>query len=403
MGHGLSKPSCCLNQSVKNQEVSIDETNNRINPVVRIQSVFRGYLLRKYISKKFNKRLNKQISNNSEYFKENQILDSTSSQNADSLQVKEIGYTYNTSHLENNPKIIQLSSLLPKFQLDERENYLISTSNMQTTGLMYADNSIYKGTVNATGKREGFGKYFLQNGSIYEGFFKDNKMEGRGRMISTSGFVYDGLFHNSKANGYGKLVTLDGTIYKGNWLNDKQNGVGYQIYPDKSYYVGNFINGLKNGKGALFFKDGQCYQGYFSDNEIKGEGIRKWKDGRIYYGKWDKNKMNGYGLFYWPDNKKYYGHYYDGIKDGFGIFLWNDGKIYEGLWKEGKQNGYGIITKNNEKKYGIWEKGKLIKYIDNLEEISTVNKCIEGFKQDNAYTEFMNKKEKYEKEIGISG
>ena len=150
-------------------------------------------------------------------------------------------------------KILKLKNLLPKFELDEKEAYLLNTATqLKTMGLLYPGNTIYKGTVNSKFQREGFGKLFLSDGSIYEGFFKENKMEGRGRLLNIEGFIYEGEFKNNLACGYGKYVGLDGTIYKGTWVNNKQNGIGDVTYSDNSHYIGNFIDGFKNGKGKFF-------------------------------------------------------------------------------------------------------------------------------------------------------
>lgn len=334
-------------------------------------------------------------------------LDSTSSQNAFSLQVKEVGINYDTSSYEDNPKIQKLKSFLPKFELDEKEKYTICVTQLQKTGLLYSDGMIYKGTINANGKREGYGKMYIPNGSIFEGFFKDNKMQGRGRMLNIDGYVYEGDFHNSQACGYGKLVSLDGTVYKGSWQNDKQNGIGYQKYADQSYYVGNFLNGAKNGKGTMFFKKGSKYEGEFSNNEIKGEGIRTWKDGRIYCGTWNHNKMEGYGIFFWPDKKRYYGHYDNDTKDGFGVFYWNNGKKFEGFWKDGKQHGYGYIcditdTQGEENiKYGVWERGKNTENIIDEMKIEEIRQMIDEVKNSYEYLEFQNKVSKYEENFSL--
>ena len=143
---------------------------------------------------------------------------------------------YSTEIQDNNPKILKLKNLLPKFELDEKETYLLNTSQLKTMGLLYPNNIIYKGTVNDKFQREGFGKLFLNDGSIYEGFFKENRMEGRGRFLNIEGFIYEGEFKNNLASGYGKYVGLDGTIYKGTWVNNKQNGIGDVTYSDNSHW-----------------------------------------------------------------------------------------------------------------------------------------------------------------------
>ena len=319
-----------------------------------------------------------------------------------SKQVKEIPITYSTEVQESNPKILQLKNLLPKFELNEKEKYILNISNtLKTIGLQYPGNSIYKGTINSKYQRDGYGKLFLPDGSIYEGFFKENKMEGRGRLLNIDGFVYDGEFKNCLANGYGKYIGLDGTIYKGSWINDKQNGIGEESYNDLSHYIGNFKDGKKNGKGKFFFPKGNLYEGNFINNEIKGEGIYKWKDGRVYMGNWLDNHMNGYGIFCWPDKKKYYGNYLYNNKHGFGIFYWSDGHKFEGFWKNGKQHGFGIVTQDNNTLYGEWYEGKHVKNITNKEDIENINRMINEKKKEKEYIEFLGNIERFEREIGI--
>ena len=361
----------CNNSRKKIQTLDITLDNEKQlknkNKIILIQSVLRGYLLRKEL-------LN---------FK----------------QIKEISIDYNTEQFEKSPMILRLNNLLPKFELTDKEEYEINNANNKIMAILYPNKSIYKGMINRKGQREGFGKYFLSDGSIYKGFFHNNKMEGRGRIVNINGFVYEGEFKNGQSNGYGKYIALDGTTYKGTWLDDKQSGTGNEVYPDGSFYNGNFRNGKKNGFGKLVFKDKNIYEGNFVNNEITGEGAFYWKDGRIYIGSWNDNKMNGYGIFIWPDKKKYYGNYINNVKEGFGIFYWNDGYKYEGFWKEGKQNGYGFISNNKGNKYGCWNKGKLENKINDDNTIQIINDKIDEAKKEKVYIDFIKNIGKYEKQI----
>ena len=353
------------------KELSLD-TSNQSKKAILIQSLFRGYLIRKNL---FN-----------------------------SNQIKEVSIDYSTEQFENNSMITKLNHLLPKFELTDKEEYEINNTSNKIMAILYPNKSVYKGMINSKGQREGFGKYYMADGSIYKGFFKNNKMEGRGRIVNINGFIYEGEFKNGRSNGYGKFFALDGTCYKGTWLNDKQNGIGNEIYPDGSCYNGNFKDGKKNGSGKLTFKNKNIFEGNFVDNYIKGEGAFYWKDGRIYIGKWNNNKMNGYGIFIWPDKKKYYGNYNNNAKEGYGIFFWNDGHKYEGFWKDGKQNGYGFISGNESTKYGFWSDGKLKNKIEDIETIDFIIKKINEAKQQNEYIEFKLNIQKYEKLItdGVS-
>ena len=353
------------------KEISLDKSNQSKQAIL-IQSIFRGYSIRKNL---FN-----------------------------SNQIKEVSIDYSTEQFENNSMITKLNHLLPKFELTDKEEYEINNTSNKIMAILYPNKSVYKGMINSKGQREGFGKYYMADGSIYKGFFKNNKMEGRGRIVNINGFIYEGEFKNGRSNGYGKFFALDGTCYKGTWLNDKQNGIGNEIYPDGSCYNGNFKDGKKNGSGKLIFKNKNIFEGNFVDNYINGEGAFYWKDGRIYIGKWNNNKMNGYGIFIWPDKKKYYGNYINNAKEGYGIFFWYDGHKYEGFWKEGKQNGYGIISGNESTKYGFWSDGKLKNKVEDMETIDFIIKKMDETKQQNEYLEFKLNMQKYEKLItdGVS-
>jgi len=378
MGTTSIKESCFYCQkgnNIEKKELFLDSqysSSSTKKNIILIQSVIRGYLIRKdFLNYK---------------------------------QIKEVSIDYNTEQFENNSMIVRLNHLIPKFELTDKEEYEINNSSYKIIAILYPNQSLYKGMINSKGQREGFGKYYLSDGSIYKGFFHNNKMEGRGRMVNINGFIYEGEFKNGHSNGYGKYVALDGTTYKGSWSNDKQNGIGNEIYPDGSFYNGNFKNGKKNGNGKLVFKDKNIFEGNFVDNDISGEGAFYWKDGRVYIGNWKENKMNGYGIFIWPDKKRYYGHYINNTKEGYGCFHWNDGHKYEGFWKEGKQNGYGFISGNNSNKYGFWSDGKLKNKVEDEETINFINKKIEETKQKNDYIEFQLNMQKYEKLItdGVS-
>ncbi|EGR34336.1 hypothetical protein IMG5_015740 [Ichthyophthirius multifiliis] len=208
------------------------------------------------------------------------------------------------------------------------------------------------------GMREGKGKHIWPDGSFYNGEWKEDKAHGYGKLIHVDGDIYQGQWENDMANGEGTYLHSGGAQYQGQWKNDLQNGYGVETWPDNAKYEGNYSNGKKNGKGTLYFADKSKHVGDFLDNEISGYGEYYWQDGKIYKGYWKNNKMNGKGETIWVDKKRYLGDYLDDKKHGFGIFEWGNGKKYEGEWRNGKQHGRG-----GEKKEGIWEDGKRIKWI----------------------------------------
>ena len=54
-----------------------------------------------------------------------------------------------------------------------------------------------------------------QDGSIYEGYWKDNMANGYGRLIHSDGDVYEGEWNNDKAEGQGTYYHSDGAKYIG--------------------------------------------------------------------------------------------------------------------------------------------------------------------------------------------
>ena len=262
--------------------------------------------------------------------------------------------------MQLNENVYQAESKLTKFILDEKEilKYLKQYNcELRKFQLRYKNGSIYVGYMDGNWQREGYGILLLNDGSKYEGTFKNNKFFGKGRLIKSIGEYYEGEFKNNKANGFGKLVKKNGAIYVGYWKNDKQQGKGEEIFPDGSRYEGSFFIGNKNGYGKISWLDGSSYEGEFRNNYFEGKGTYRWKDGRIYTGEWKDKKMEGIGYFEWPDKKKYFGQYFNDMKNGFGIYICNSNK-YEGEWRNGKQNGYGIITDEHEVRFAFFKKGR---------------------------------------------
>ena len=54
--------------------------------------------------------------------------------------------------------------------------------------------------------RQGQGVQIWPDGSMYEGWWKDNKANGKGRLIHADGDIYDGYWREDKAHGFGFTV-----------------------------------------------------------------------------------------------------------------------------------------------------------------------------------------------------
>jgi hypothetical protein len=52
-----------------------------------------------------------------------------------------------------------------------------------------------------TSVKTGKGKIQLKDGSVYEGWWKEDKYHGRGRLIHPNGDCYEGMWQEGKAQG----------------------------------------------------------------------------------------------------------------------------------------------------------------------------------------------------------
>ena len=153
-------------------------------------------------------------------------------------------------------------------------------------------------------------------------------------VFNEDGSIYEGNYKNGKPNGHGSLTSDDNkTIYDGEWKNGKKEGIGKLIITDKYNYSGPFENDIFSGSG-----------GVLCDNQ-----------GNIYDGDFEKGKFHGYGHYKMSNGDTYIGEFKDGLFNGKGQYNDKDGNVFDGEFKNGKKDGFGTLIKNNgEKKEGIF-------------------------------------------------
>ena len=86
------------------------------------------------------------------------------------------------------------------------------------------------------------------------------------------GSVYEGEFKNGLRHGQGKYTMPDGFIYEGTWLDDQIQGAGVARYPTGQIYEGQFKQGVPHGKGTMTFADGTIYDGSWLNGKMEGDG-----------------------------------------------------------------------------------------------------------------------------------
>jgi len=116
-------------------------------------------------------------------------------------------------------------------------------------------NGTYEGNL-INNKREGYGTFIFNGGTIYEGEFSGDKVNGKGKMVWENGNFYEGEFIDGKRTGFGKFKWSIGDIYEGDFIDGKITGFGKFIDTNGEIYNGEFLNGLRSGKGTLTSRDG---------------------------------------------------------------------------------------------------------------------------------------------------
>ena len=137
--------------------------------------------------------------------------------------------------------------------------------------------------------------------------------------------IYEGEIIDGIREGYGKFFYNDGHIYIGFWKNDIPNGKGNLYLNKKLIYEGDFINEQFEGEGKLMLKNDEYYIGSFSKGEINGKGEYFHKNGEKSVGQFINGDLYGYGITYYKNgNKKYEGEFIKGIKEGKGTLFYED-------------------------------------------------------------------------------
>jgi hypothetical protein len=106
---------------------------------------------------------------------------------------------------------------------------------------------------------------------------------------------YVGKVVNGKADGFGIGMWETGSVYEGYWSENKRSGLGTFRWADGEKYEGNYLDDQRSGWGVYHWKDGERYEGYWFDDRRNGRGTVLATDGTPkMQGDWldDNLKMN---------------------------------------------------------------------------------------------------------------
>jgi hypothetical protein len=193
----------------------------------------------------------------------------------------------------------------------------------------------------------------FKNGNIYKGKWNaENQMEGLGKYLIKDDNVYtEGYWENGELK-YGRIFLPDGSIYEG-YINDsKYNGNGKLIFPDATY-EGLFSKG-EFKKGKMLWNNGYEYDGEFNGNCLQGKGKLTGPDNEIYEGDFNNNLFHGKGKYIYKNNEyEYDGEFQYGIKKGKGKYTAMYDFTYDGNWDNDLPFGNG--------KYNNWDNSCILK------------------------------------------
>jgi len=98
-------------------------------------------------------------------------------------------------------------------------------------------------------------KAFEIGQALIVNFRVEEKRHGRGVQIWSDGSIYEGYWRNDQANICGRLIHADGDAYEGEWYNDKAEGRGTYLHTDGAKYHGMWKHDKQHGQGVKKMKD----------------------------------------------------------------------------------------------------------------------------------------------------
>lgn len=247
--------------------------------------------------------------------------------------------------------------------------YLIGwadTLSQSAVGFLEDTNSISKEYMDQQHKNEsltGYGTKTFTNGT-YTGDMIRGRCHGTGTMDYNNGGWYTGTWANGKwwGSGSGKYIYDDGSVYEGTFKDGERHGSGTYTFASGSVYTGSWSEGKMHGNGKYIYADGSVYEGAFKNGECHGNGTYTYDNGSVYTGGWANGEKSGSGTgkeIY--DNGSYEGAFLNGKRHGQGTYIWSNGDKYTGQWSNGTRTGYGTYTwANGNSKTGTWQDGKFI-------------------------------------------
>ena len=140
---------------------------------------------------------------------------------------------------------------------------------------------------------EGSGVKFIIKDSTYviANWTKDTIKDGDITIKKKDRIAFQGKIKGGKQNGFGKFYFDDGSYYEGNFLNNEFSGNGLMYYADNSKYVGEFKNEYFEGMGKFYYPNGDRFEGVYKKGKKNGAGVLYFANGGKIMGEWKNDEF----------------------------------------------------------------------------------------------------------------
>ena len=202
--------------------------------------------------------------------------------------------------------------------------------------ITWSDNSKLKGIFDSNDINGICRFYNHKYKSTFIGEYINSHPSGFG-VYSVKSFSLHGYWESEYLNGIAIEVWEDGTYFQGEYKDNKKNGIGLYRWPDGTIYQGEFKDGQMNGLGIMLYSNDCIFSGEIENGFMHGFGSFSWGNGCMYIGNYIQDIKNGFGIYIW-DQKNflcYIGFWEMGKQQGIGAKV-NGNKIKYCIWNKGK-------------------------------------------------------------------
>ncbi len=167
--------------------------------------------------------------------------------------------------LEGNGKIEYASGAVV-------EGFFVSNKLNGTGRINWPDGEVLEGNF-VDGLLNGEGVVVSKEGEVRQGNFVNGVFSGKGKITKPDGTIYEGDFISGDLVS-GKIMYANGSVDEGFFKNNKLNGRGNKIIKTSSDSMdittmeGEFTDGVLNGLGIITYPDGRIEEGEFINGDL---------------------------------------------------------------------------------------------------------------------------------------